>query len=182
MARINKTKFAILGCLSIQSMSAYEIKNFMAQSTAYFWMEHEAQLYPTLAKMHEEKLISCREEKAQKAGIRKIYKISSLGLVALKQWLMEPSESVNYRNEFLLKLFFSDKIDKKIVLQQLEVQEATLKQQLLLFNAIEKELELASVKNNRRVFIKATLSYGVFATTAEIEWCIETKKMIAKLK
>ena len=95
---------------------------------------------------------------------------------------MQPSEPVNYRNEFLLKLFFSDKIDKKIVLQQLETHEATLKQQLLLFETIKKELETADVKDSRKLFIKATLSYGIFTMEAEIVWCNETKKMIAKEK
>lgn len=180
MARINKTQFAILGCLSIHPMSAYEIKNFMSQSTRYFWMEHEAQLYPTLSKLADAKLVSCREEKAQKVGVRKIYKISSSGLTTLKQWLMEAPEAVSYRNEFLLKLFFSDKVDKSIALQQIQIREATLKQELLLFESIDKELEAANINKKRYIYVKATLSYGISMTKAELAWCKDVEKMVSR--
>lgn len=47
MARENKTQYAILGCLLIKPMTAYEIKQFMNQYTNHFWTEREGQLYPT---------------------------------------------------------------------------------------------------------------------------------------
>src|SRR3990167_3905116 len=108
MPRINKTQFAILGCLSIKPMSAYDVKSFMARSTNYFWMEYEAQLYPTLKKLNKAGYIDCREEEAQKGGVRALYCIT------------EKTEQTNYRNEFLLKLFFGNKVDKKISLKHIE--------------------------------------------------------------
>lgn len=182
MARTNKTQFAVLGCLSIRPMSAYEIKHFMQGTTHYFWMEHEAQLYPTLSKLHDAKFVSCREEEAEKSGIRKIYKITAKGKSALTEWLIKSEEPVSYRNEFLLKLFFGDKVDTKFMRKKIETYAASLSQELHLFEHLIDELHSVKVSEKRRFFIEATIRYGIKSKQAEIAWCHETQAMLKKLK
>ena len=54
MAKINKTKYAILGVLSQMSGSGYDIKKCCDTSIAYFWNENYGHIYPVLKKMEEE--------------------------------------------------------------------------------------------------------------------------------
>lgn len=171
MARINKTQFAVLGCLNIRPMSAYEVKQFMAQSTQYFWMEHEAQLYPTLKKLTADKLVSAKEEAAQKGGVRVVYKITDKGLKAFRQWLNKKTENAPYRNEFLLKLFFGNEMDKSVLHERIQEYKKEAQDNLSQLKAIREAL--TDIPAKRRPYILATITYGIHMMKAEIAWCNE---------
>nr|MBP7402098.1 PadR family transcriptional regulator [Clostridia bacterium] len=51
MPQQNKTRFAILGVLSIQPASGYRIKQFCDAGIAGFWNENYGHLYPMLRQM-----------------------------------------------------------------------------------------------------------------------------------
>src|SRR3990167_4744613 len=169
MARINKTQFAVLGCLNIRPMSAYEVKQFMAQSTQYFWMEHEAQLYPTLKKLTADKLVHAKEEAAQKGGMRVVYKITAKGLTVFRDWLNQETENAPYRNEFLLKLFFGNEMDKTVLQKRIEEYKKEAQENLSQIKAISEALN--NIPAKRRPYILATITYGAHMMKAEIAWC-----------
>ena len=175
MARINKTQFAVLGCLNIRPMSAYEVKQFIAQSTQYFWMEHEAQLYPTLKKLTADKLVQAKEEVAQKGGVRVVCKITDKGLKFFRTWLNQKTENAPYRNEFLLKLFFGNEMDKSVLLKRIEEYKKEAQENLSQMKAIRDALNNIPVK--RRPYIFATIIYGVHMMKAEIAWCDEVVQL-----
>ena len=116
MARINKSQFAILGSLSVRSMSAYEIKQFINRSVSFFWTEGEAQLYPTLKQLYQKNCVTYHEEEAAKAGTKKIYSITKAGRDALTNWLQTKTDRSIYRNELLLKVFFGSNQPEKVIL------------------------------------------------------------------
>lgn len=88
MARENKTQYAILGCLLIKPMTAYEIKQFMNQYTNHFWTEREGQLYPTFRQLLQDGLVEFTEEVAQKDGTKKLYCITDRAEYILTVGLM----------------------------------------------------------------------------------------------
>lgn len=176
MPRINKTQFAVLGCLNIRPMSAYEVKQFMARSTQYFWMEHEAQLYPTLKKLTADQLVNAKEEAAQKSGVRVIYEITDKGLEAFRDWLCRKTDTAPYRNEFLLKLFFGNEMDQLVLLERIKEYQTEAKSNLSHFQSITEELGNAPVK--RQPYILATIKYGIHIMKAEIAWCDEVIQLI----
>lgn len=176
MPRINKTQFAVLGCLNIRSMSAYEVKQFMARSTQYFWMEHEAQLYPTLKKLTVNQLVNAKEEAAQKSGVRIIYEITDKGLEALRDWLCRKTDTAPYRNEFLLKLFFGNEMDQLVLVERIKEYQTEAKSNLSYFQSIAQESGNAPVK--RQPYILATIKYGIHIMKAEIAWCDEVIQLI----
>ena len=58
MARINKTQYAILGFLSFEPMSGYDIQKLAKESIGYFWQEGYGQIYPVLKKLLAHGLVS----------------------------------------------------------------------------------------------------------------------------
>src|SRR5258707_12735330 len=56
MAKENKSRYALLGMLSIRPGSGYDIKKFMEQSTSNFWHESYGQIYPLLKQLVDEGL------------------------------------------------------------------------------------------------------------------------------
>jgi len=175
MARINKTQYAVLGCLSIRAMSAYDIKQFMAKTTAYFWTEREGQLYPTLTELQDKNLVTCREEEAAKVGLKKIYQITSHGHAHLEAWLAQTVEQQVYRNELLLKLFFGNNQNKKNNLHLLQDHLIELQKSLSILQVIKTQ----HVNNERKIYVDITLDYGLTLISAEIDWC---KKSIILLE
>lgn len=167
MARINKTQYAILGCLSIKPMTAYDIKHFMAKTTAYFWTEREGQLYPTLNELTEKQFVTFAEQEAAKVGTKKIYQITRQGQDYLQTWLAQPVEPQVYRNELLLKLFFGNHQSKDNNLTLLKTSLAELQHSLTLLEAIE----LVHASHPRKLFQKITLDYGITLLQAEMAWC-----------
>jgi PadR family transcriptional regulator, regulatory protein AphA len=97
----------ILGMLGIEPMCGYEIKQFVDQSTRFFWAASYGQIYPELGKLSEAGLI---EGAADPRGARKrtVFSLTAAGRDALDAWLAAPSAIQEMRDESLLKVFFSD--------------------------------------------------------------------------
>ncbi|MDS0525904.1 PadR family transcriptional regulator [Clostridium sp. SHJSY1] len=65
MAKTNKTKYALLGALSLMSGSGYDIKKFCDSSIGHFWNENYGHIYPVLQKMEQEELITKQVEQTE---------------------------------------------------------------------------------------------------------------------
>lgn len=178
MARVNKTQFAVLGSLSVKPMSVYEIKQFIQRSVSFFWTEGEAQLYPTLKALYQKGWVVYSEEKAAKAGVKKIYSLTEAGRQTLLAWLCESTDRVVYRNELLLKVFFGNNqsIEKNIQLLK-EAQREAEQVSTILMN-IKNSLSDKKIARKRLPYIEITVDYGIIAFQAEIDWC---KASIKKL-
>lgn len=173
----NKTQYAILGALSIHPMSGYEMKKMMAGSTNYFWTESNGQLYPTLAKLAEAKLVVVEKQMAG-AKPRKIYSLTQTGKKKLQQWLTEDVEYYPQRNELLLKLFYGQNITPKISINHLEKHREKCEAALTIYHDIEKKLEETVKKKKHAVYFLVTVKAGVKHAQAELEWCHEAMHLI----
>ncbi len=103
---LSPTAYVILGMVSREPRSGYEIKALVDDSTRFFWAASYGQIYPELKRLSEAGLV---EGIDAPRGERKrtVYAITEKGEAALKDWLREPPETVEMREEGLLKLFFS---------------------------------------------------------------------------
>ena len=179
MARVNKSQYAILGCLAIRPMSAYQMKVFIKRTVANFWMEGEGQLYPTLRKLTEQGLVTYNEEPAEKSGVKKIYVITKAGKAVLLVWLENKVESSVYRNELLLKMFFGGFQSAAKNIRLLEDDMKINQLNLAMLQSIRKDLPNKGLPTNRIAYSEITLDYGVDVLKAEIKWA---KQSIAKLQ
>ena len=119
MARLpSRTPFVILGLLTTEPMSGYDLKMNIDRSIGQFWNESYGQLYPALKKLHESGLVSKEEDST---GDRKkfVYSITDAGRFELQGWLSEPVAPRNVRNEMLLKLFFGRHMEKETLIGHL---------------------------------------------------------------
>src|SRR5215469_2423712 len=103
MAKENKSRYALLGILSMSPGSGYDVKKFMEQSTSYFWRESYGQIYPILKQLVEEGLATSHTEKQEGKPERYVYTLTERGKEELQRWLADPVEQSVERNELLLK-------------------------------------------------------------------------------
>jgi DNA-binding PadR family transcriptional regulator len=102
----------ILGLLELRPQSGYEIKQFVDDSTRFFWAASYGQIYPELKRLEREGLI---EGEDAPAGGRKrtVYRLTPAGRDVLLDWLRTPGTAYELRDEGLLKLFFAGALPRE---------------------------------------------------------------------
>lgn len=184
MAKTNKTKYALLGALSLMSGSGYDIKKFCDSSISHFWNENYGHIYPVLQKMEQEELITKKVEQTEGRPSKNVYSITEKGRVQLEEWLLDPVESEPVRSELLLKIFWSGNIPTTNIIEKLQrikkESEARLSEYLNVENLIKTKNEKVSKKT--LVLWTTTLSYGKHSEEAKIKWCEETLKNLEEIK
>jgi DNA-binding PadR family transcriptional regulator len=103
---LSPTAYVILGMVSGEPRSGYEIKALVDNTTRFFWAASYGQIYPELRRLSEAGLV---EGSDAPRGERKrtVYEITADGEEELKAWLRQPPETYEMREEGLLKLFFA---------------------------------------------------------------------------
>jgi len=107
MAKENTTRYILLGLLSHEDMSGYDMKKRLDLAISRFWNVGYGQIYPALAALAGEGLAVKAECPPGHGPERHVYSITEAGRQALAAWLEQPGEREYTRYELLLKLFFS---------------------------------------------------------------------------
>ncbi len=107
---LSATAYVILGMVSREPRSGYEIKAVVDNTTRFFWAASYGQIYPELKRLSEAGLV---EGVDASRGDRKrtVYAITADGEAELVDWLRKPPETAEMREEGLLKLFFSGMLE-----------------------------------------------------------------------
>lgn len=103
---LSPTAYVILGMVSREPRSGYEIKAAVDNTTRFFWAASYGQIYPELKRLSEAGLVE-GVDASQGDRKRTRYAITADGKAELKDWLRKPPEASEMREEGLLKLFFS---------------------------------------------------------------------------
>ena len=174
-----KSRYAILGMLSIAPMSGYDIKKEVETSISNFWTESYGQIYPVLKSLIADKLVTKSVESEGGKPDRHVYALTAKGRKELRRWLLEGSAPKVQRNEFLLKLFFGEEIPAKANLAHVQsfrdLQSALLQK----YAAIEKQIAKENAGNPNLPYWLMTVSYGEHVSRALVQWCDQT---LAELK
>ncbi|WFR60051.1 PadR family transcriptional regulator [Anaerocolumna sp. AGMB13025] len=170
----NKTRYAILGVLSVMPGSGYDIKKFCDQSISHFWNENFGHIYPVLAQLEKEGLIE--QENKEADDRRKVYGITEQGRKEFYNWMIQPVEYQPVRSELLLKLFYGNFIETDKIIKLLTEVKERKQDELKEYKAIED-----SYKNNEKAreqpyypYFLAPLRHGISSAQATIRWCEET--------
>jgi len=205
MPKKRKTWYALLGLLSWQPLSGYDVKKMVEIAFSYFWSESYGQLYPTLNRLVEEGLAT-REDMSTGNRPRNEYRITAKGREAFEEWLREPADMPAIRNELQLKFFLTSRMDPAESVRILEEYRAQQLEHLEILEDSERILsesaktgvfpreieeaiglpgsgkkEAETVAHQSRMFL-FTLRHGLLRTRAAIEWCDETLASLNPMK
>jgi PadR family transcriptional regulator AphA len=169
-------KHAILGFLSIKPMTGYDLKKAFDQSIQYFWPANQSQIYRTLADLKAEGLVEqeviAREDRLD----MKVYRISDNGQDELHEWLSNPLPHQDYREAFLIQLYFGSKLDNSEVIPLLKqmIQDLQASQDQLTAMYRMYQAKINQVDKPRQLFFSMlTLEYGITSNQAGINWLKE---------
>lgn len=104
--------FAILGYLSWEPMTGYDLKKLFADSATFYWSGNNNQIYRALVKLHQDGLVSQDVEMQESAPPRKVYSITAAGQAALREWVQQTPELPQIRHAFLMQLAWADQLEQ----------------------------------------------------------------------
>jgi DNA-binding PadR family transcriptional regulator len=101
--------WAVLGLLAVRPLSGYEIKNAVDRTIRHFWAASYGQIYPELKRLEEAGWIKGADA-SNGARARRVYRTTTKGRRALRDWLHGAETRMELRDESLLRLFFADEL------------------------------------------------------------------------
>lgn len=176
--RDNKTKYAILGLLSHQPLTGYDIKKRIEATISYFWDAGFGQIYPTLQKLETSGLVCKKVEMDENRPTRKVYTITKKGENELKKWLGRPVEKEVLRYEILLKLYFGSRISVSENLRNIKEFKDRGKRTLEILNGYEQDLKRVLSENDDHLYYLLTVRFGQYVHQAYQAWAEEAAKLL----
>ena len=164
----------LLGLLTIQPMSGYDLGQTIRGSVGHFWNESYGQIYPNLKKLAADGFVSSKTERQKSKPDRHIYSITKKGRERLANWLAAPPQPEIPRNELLLKLFFGVQTSPQILIgyleHMIENETAILKE----IARIEHEILAQNQQYPDVPYWKMASHFGQFELEAHVRWAEET--------
>ena len=176
-----KSKYAILGMLSIEPMSGYDIKKEVEKSISNFWTESYGQIYPVLSNLIAEKLVTKTVESEAGKPDRHVYSLTARGRKELRRWLLKGFAPKIQRDEFLLKLFFGEEIPPKANIAHVEQFRELQRGLLQKYAAVEKEITREYADNTNLPYWLMTVRYGQHVSRALLQWCEKTLEELNRM-
>ncbi len=181
MATEKKLDCVILGLLSHESLTGYEIKKRLDTSLKYFWGASYGSIYPTLNQLEQNSFVSKCETK-ENGREKVIYTIKEEGRIHLKNWLSVPVVKDELRYETLLKLFFGAEVGEEDTLLHIERFEEKIKSELPILQFMLANLERVKEEEDAHLYYLLTVSFGEKVYRTYLEWCEEAKIMLHEKK
>jgi PadR family transcriptional regulator, regulatory protein AphA len=180
MPRSSNTQFALLGMLTRKPMSGYDIKKELNLATSFFWSESDGQLYPILAKLVKEKMLTVTQKDGSGTRAKKIYTVTTAGKKHLRQWIEAPTELHTIRHARLLKLYFGANIGPEGCMDLLDAGLVSVKSTLKTLE-LERQTLLKAPKTPHTPYSLMTLEYGEALEQAKLAWYQTALKKLKKM-
>ncbi|MBQ4523141.1 MAG: PadR family transcriptional regulator [Lachnospiraceae bacterium] len=179
MAIEKKIDCVILGLLSHEDLTGYEIKKRMDTFLKYFWGASYGSIYPALSDLVKRGLAGKRDG-AENNRRKIIYSITEEGRSYLKEWLRIPVEKDELRYETLLKLFFGNEAGVLQAISHIDAFEEKIKSELPYLIGAADTLKNHIEMDDTHKYYLLTVEFGIKTYRAYLEWCKEAKAMLEK--
>lgn len=160
MAKINQSKYALLGLLSLTPMSGYDIKKIVNESLRFFWNENYGRIYPMLKQMEEDGTVVSHKEKQGNSPERTVYTVTDQGKNELREWLGANIARTPLRDELVLRVFFGFMVPPELNIAQMKDEIENCDREITELEEIEIKLPQDYPEQPGLPFWLMTLDYG----------------------
>lgn len=146
--------YAILGLLSSQSLTGYDLKKIIQESSFLYWSGNNNQIYKALVELLNEGFVTNEVQHQDHSPSKKIYTITPAGLVELRKWVMSAPEPPEMKKTFLIQLAWSDRLEPDELSALLTAYEEEVRAQLLLLEGRSQiPFSTTSLRNEREAVL-----------------------------
>jgi DNA-binding PadR family transcriptional regulator len=178
MPKKNSARFVVLGLLSHEPMSGYDIKQRVDRQMSYFWDLSYGQIYPALRSLEDDGLVTKEIEEGEGGPDRKVYTVTPAGHEALREWLMGPVETERIRYEILLKLTFGSHVAKDVNVERLEAFRERNEENLRMMEMYEDNLRNVLEQSEDHIYILLTVLMGKGIYRSHITWADQAIELL----
>jgi len=174
-------KHGLLGFLSEQELSGYDLEKLFSNSIGFFWSAKISQVYRDLHAMEKSGWVQSREVIQTGKPNKKVFSVTEAGCKELENWLIhyDMKNDFEVRVSILMRMFFAAIRPKEETIELLERFRAECQKTIEKLSNVYEELGCYDLGSMDMLYTKTTLSYGEKYYNMQIEWCTET---IEKLK
>ncbi|OGO79349.1 MAG: PadR family transcriptional regulator [Clostridiales bacterium GWB2_37_7] len=140
--------YAILGILSYKSMTGYDLKKIIQDSTFMHWSGNNNQIYKSLVELLDKGLVTNVVKHQDSSPSKKIYTITSEGLATLKDWVLFTCDPIEIKKPFLVQLAWSKQLNTSELNMLLDGYENQIKMQLLMQQSNKKDTIFSPNRTN----------------------------------
>jgi len=169
-----RLRHAILGLLSHQPQSGYDLNRAFNSSVVYFWYADQSQIYRTLDRLEADGAISTRVIPQSGRPDRRVHSLTESGRAELDTWLMSPLEPDATKDPLLARVFFAARLGHERVDAFLSKAEERIRRELEELEAID--IDVVDLDTAMKA---AVLRYGIDGTKTQLEWVAQTRRTIA---
>jgi DNA-binding PadR family transcriptional regulator len=156
---------ALLGLLSSDELTGYELMQAFDRSLAHVWSASHSQIYPELAKLQSAGLIHHTESGPRGS---KRYSATDEGRAGVKRWLEQPPQPETVRSERLLRVFFLWMLRPDDARAYLRAEAARHREQLANYDAIAEHIPADA--DDATCWSRISLEAGIRYERAMAEW------------
>lgn len=165
MARAVSIRHLILGLLTQQPMSGYDIKRFLKSTSWLIDSPSFGSIYPTLHTLREDGLVTVEAAPRQGKPPRKIYTITEAGRLALREWIDQPVAPGASLKTFVMRLILASNFSHTGLISHLQQRRSQVAVHHTTLKQITEALD-GTVDSGQRL----AFGYGLALATAELAW------------
>lgn len=178
MANTKKMDYVILGLLSHEPLTGYEIKKRLNTSLRFFWGGSYGSIYPTLNELEKNGKVTKKGTRSN--GREKItYSLTEKGTSYLIEWLNDPVEKDELRYETLLKLFFGSENGFDGARDHIARFAENARSELKILRMFADNL-LNCLDEDTHKYYYLTVTFGIRTYESYLKWCKEAIDLIDK--
>lgn len=135
-------RYAILGLLARESLTGYDLTKRFDSTIGFFWSAKHSQIYPELASLTDESLVTFELVTQTSKPNKKVYTITEQGLAALREWMQTPSEKRSVKDPQLIRVWTLGIVDPLAALPQMRVCLEEWQQRIAIYEEIAQNEQL----------------------------------------
>ena len=166
--KLTPTALTMLGFLHLHPRSGQELKQAADRSVANFWGISYGQIYPQLKQLQKAGLVTPVERDSGERGTK--YSLTPAGEAELLAWLELPADRPAFRDEFLVKVLFAERLlDEAQLLELIEQRETLAREALEHAENLAPNAEYGEAGQHPHSDL--IREFGINVNRTIIEWC-----------
>lgn len=174
-------KLAILGILSCQPSTGYDLKKIIEESTVMYWSGNNNQIYKSLVQLLEEGLVTNEVQHQESSPSKKIYTITDKGEAELKSWALTSPELPELKKSFLTQLAWADLLSPEELDNLLLAYENELNMQIILLQEKKRRGLFAPNRTTREIYLWERIDDNIVSSYRhELNWVREIRQELKR--
>jgi PadR family transcriptional regulator AphA len=164
-------QYAILGLLSWQPLSGYDLKKIISESEVFYWSGNNNQIYTALIRLHAAGMVTRQVQIQESLPAKKIYSITPDGRAELRRWLLSTAELPELHNPFWIQLAWADSLSAGELDILLARYESEMDLKLHMLQEKSSRPALAPNRTPREIYLWQQISQNMLAIYRnELDW------------